>query len=131
MLMRNTWAFLVTCCSSSVCIWLFYMSNLKGITFFSNKGPAKSEKLKCSANIYCGIILIRGGQCSWIVIILLVRGDVISWATGLLHKDARQSITLWRRDMNSLVRVNQEIREHQLTTNNDDSTVDLKERKAF
>ena len=29
---------------------------------------------------YCGIILIRGGQCSQISKILLVRGDVISWA---------------------------------------------------
>ena len=28
---------------------------------------------------YCEIIFIRGGQCLWIVKILLVRGDVISW----------------------------------------------------
>ena len=34
--------------------------------------------------LYCGIILIHWGQRSWIVNILLVRGEVISWATGLI-----------------------------------------------
>ena len=31
---------------------------------------------------YCGIIPIRGGQCSWIVQILQIRLNVISWVTG-------------------------------------------------
>lgn len=40
---------------------------------------------------YCGISLIPLGQCSWIVQILLVRGDVISWVTGFfLHYNARR-----------------------------------------
>ena len=29
--------------------------------------------------VYCGIITIRGGQFSWFVIFLQVRGDAISW----------------------------------------------------
>ena len=49
---------------------------------------------------YCEIIFIRGGQCLWIVKILLVRGNVISW-----------------------VDVTHEINEHWSPTNNEDSTV--------
>ena len=37
-------------------------------------------------------MLIHGGKCSWIVKILLVRGDVISSVTGVLHYNARQFI---------------------------------------
>ena len=33
---------------------------------------------------YCGIILIYRGQCSWIVKIFLVHGDVNTWATGFI-----------------------------------------------
>ena len=42
-----------------------------------------------------GIILILGDQCPWIVKILIVRGDGISWETG--------------RDVNSWVRETHEI----------------------
>ena len=64
--------------------------------------------------MYCGLMLIRGDQCLWIVKILLVlaRGDVISWVIGLLHYNyTGQFITLLnvRRDVNSLVRVTPEI----------------------
>ena len=38
--------------------------------------------------------LFVGGQYSWIVKTLLVRGDVNSWVTGLLHYNARQFSTL-------------------------------------
>lgn len=54
--------------------------------------------------MYCGIIPIRGGQCSWIIYTLLVRGDVMSvCVTGLLHYNAGQFITFWniRGDINS------------------------------
>ena len=58
---------------------------------------------KAFCSIYCEIILIRWGQCSWIC---WLRGDVISWVTGLLHYNARQFITLLniRWDVNSWVR---------------------------
>ena len=46
------------------------------------------------SNGYCGIIL-RGGQCSWIVNIILVREDLFSWVTGLLHHNTKQFMTLW------------------------------------
>ena len=64
--------------------------------------------------IYCGIILIRGIQCSWMVNILLVRGNEILWVTGLLHNNARQFISLLNvlGDVNSWVRVTHEIHEH-------------------
>ena len=32
---------------------------------------------------YCGIVNIRGGQFSWFVNYLQVRGDVISWISWL------------------------------------------------
>ena len=53
--------------------------------------------------MYCGIIPIRGVQCSWIIYTFLVRGDAISWVTGLLHYNAGQFITFWniRGDINS------------------------------
>ena len=37
---------------------------------------------------YCGIILVRKDECFCIVNILLVRGDVILWVTGLSHYNA-------------------------------------------
>ena len=40
----------------------------------------------------CGIIFIIGAQYSWIIKILLVRWDVISWVTGLLHYNIRNSL---------------------------------------
>ena len=63
---------------------------------------------------YCGIILTRQGQCALIIKILLVRGDIISWATGLIHYNARRFITLFkvRGDVSSWVRVTHEIHEH-------------------
>ena len=58
---------------------------------------------------------------------LLVRGDVISRVTGLLHYKTWQSITLLNvyahGDINSWVSVTNEIQEHWSPTNNDDSTV--------
>ena len=33
---------------------------------------------------YCGIILIRGGQCSWIVKIMLIHGDIIWRVTSFV-----------------------------------------------
>ena len=71
---------------------------------------------------------IRGDQCLWIVKILLVlaRGDVISWVIGLLHYNyTGQFITLLnvRRDVNSWVRVTPEILEHRSPTNSKDRTV--------
>ena len=44
---------------------------------------------------YRGITIIRGCQCSRIVKILLVRENVMSWVSGLLHNNARQFITLF------------------------------------
>ena len=74
--------------------------------------------------MYCGLMLIHGDQCLWIVNILLAlaRGDVISWVTGLLHHNY---ITLWnvRGYVNSWVRVTLEILEHRSPTNNNDCTV--------
>ena len=76
---------------------------------------------------YCGIILIHGGQWLWIVKILPVRGDVISWVTGFRHYNARQFITSLNvcGDVNSWVRVTHEIHEHQSPTKNNDSTVGI------
>lgn len=39
-----------------------------------NKGPHDHDVLLYN---YCGIIFIRGGQCSWTAKIVLVHGDVI------------------------------------------------------
>ena len=77
---------------------------------------------------YCEIILIRGGQCSFIVKILLVREDVISrvnaWSV-IPYYNARHIITLLnvRGDVNSWVKGTYEIHEHQTPTNNNESTV--------
>ena len=43
---------------------------------------------------YCGIILIREANVSWILKNFLVCGDMISWVTVWLHYNARQFITL-------------------------------------
>ena len=53
--------------------------------------------------------------------ILLVRRDVISWVTGLLHNNARQFITLIKVD--SWERETPEIEKHQTPMNNDDSAL--------
>ena len=62
-----------------------------------------------------------------IIKILLVRGKVISWVTGLLHYNARQFITLLNvhGDINSWVGVTHKIHEHcpLPPTNKDDSRV--------
>ena len=71
---------------------------------------------------YCGIIHIRGSHCSWIVKIWLVRGDAISWASGLEHYNARQFIAV----LNVCLEVNSRVRkihENETPTNNNDSTV--------
>ena len=60
------------------------------------------------------------GQCSWISKILLVRGEVISWLTGLWHYNARKFISSLnvRWDVNLWVRVTHEIYDYQPPTNN-------------
>ena len=66
------------------------------------------------------------GQCSWILKILLVRGDVISWATGLLHYYVREFSTLLNviGDANSCMCKNNLRNPRTLPpTNNDDSIV--------
>ena len=67
---------------------------------------------------YCGIILIRGGQFSWIVNIFLVRGDVISKVNGLWNYIARQFFILFM-----FVGTLNEIHEHCSPTNTDDFKV--------
>ena len=59
-------------------------------------------------------ILIYGGQCSKIVRILLLHGDINSLVIGLLHYNARQFITLWnvRGDVHFLIRKIHEIHPH-------------------
>ena len=61
--------------------------------------------------IYCGIILIHGGQCLWIFKILLVCGNKISWGTGLLQYNSRQFISLLNvhGDINYWAKVTHEI----------------------
>ena len=61
----------------------------------------------------------------WIVKVLLVHRDVISWVTGLRQYNARQFITSLNicGDINWWVRVTYKIHEHPSSTNNDDSTV--------
>ena len=58
----------------------------------------------------CGNILIRGEQYL-LIAKMLVHGDVISCATGLVHYKARQFNTLLnvRRDVNSWMRVTDKI----------------------
>ena len=75
--------------------------------------------------MYCGIILICVGRCSWIVKILLICGNVILLVIGLLHCNTGQIITLSnvRWDVNLWVGFTHEILKHQSPTNNDDSTV--------
>ena len=52
--------------------------------------------------VYFGIIVICGGHCSWIIVILIVRWDVISMIIVSLHYIVRRFITLLynRRDVN-------------------------------
>jgi hypothetical protein len=83
-----------------------------------------------NAYMYCGIILIRGGQCSWVTTILLVRGNGISWVTCIACIIPGYYIMIFignekqvRGDVNSWARVINEIHEHWSPTNNDDSTV--------
>ena len=42
---------------------------------------------------YCGIIKIRGGQFSWFVNFLQVRGDVISWISWMEREGGKGKIT--------------------------------------
>ena len=83
--------------------------------------------------MYCGIILICVGRCLWIVKILLICGNVISWVIGLLHCNTGQIITLSnvRGDLNLWVGFTNEILEPQSPTNNDDSTVINHEKKKI
>ena len=65
------------------------------------------------------IILIRRDQCLWIIKIKLVRGDVISWVTGLRHYNASQLIT----SLNVRGEVNSWVKDEP-PTKNTDSTED-------
>ena len=47
--------------------------------------PETSLSILAMYMIHCGIILLSGGQRSWIVKISLVHKDVISWINGLLQ----------------------------------------------
>ena len=53
---------------------------------------------------------MRGGQCSWIVKVLLVRGDVIPWETGLFHYNKIHFIIFLniRNDVKSWVKLTHE-----------------------
>ena len=77
--------------------------------------------------IYCGIIVILGGQCSWIAIILPVLGDVTInlSVSNLLNYNTGQFITLLNvcGDIYTQVKATQEIDKHLSPVNNDDSTV--------
>lgn len=66
---------------------------------------------------------VESFQWSWIVKSLLVRGDGISWVTGLLQYNAGQFITLL--NVRSDVKETHEIRKHWSPTNKDNSTVPL------
>ena len=90
---------------------------------FGNVVVKMVHLLKVMDSFYCGIILFRGGKCSWIVKILLVRRDGISWVTGLLQDNAGQFITLL--NVRSGVKETHEIRKHWSPTNKDNSTVSL------
>ena len=72
----------------------------------SKKTGSRDIKVFTLISNYCGIILIGESQCLWIVKILLVRGDVISWVTGLRHYNLRPFITSLnvRGDINLWVR---------------------------
>lgn len=72
--------------------------------------------------MYCGIILIRGSHCSWIVKILLVRRDVHSWVTSEC-KTIHYFVLNISRTINSLVMITHEIHKYWSLTNNDDSTL--------
>ena len=69
------------------------------------------------------LLLIRGGQGSWIVKILPVRGDVISRVSGFRHYNAKQTHyfvkRLRRREFLGKGDPH-EIHEHQSPTNNDE-----------
>ena len=72
--------------------------------------------------MYCGIILIRGSHCSWIVKISLVLGDVHSWVTSEC-KTIHYFVLNISRTINSLVMITHEIHKYWSLTNNDDSTL--------
>ena len=85
---------------------------------------------------HCGIILILGGQCSWIVKILLVRVDLmdlISWVhvTGLLHYNAKAIFTALlkvRGNVNSWVKLIHIIHEHYPPSPHNDYSTVLKQQ---
>ena len=48
---------------------------------------------------YCGIIQIRGVQCSWVNKFLQVRGDVISWVSYAMSPGKRTLIYKLRKEL--------------------------------
>ena len=71
---------------SSFPVWLSFFIRSTGFTKYM------CEELKTI--VCCKIISIRWSPCSWIVRIMLVHGDIISWVTNLFHYNARKFITL-------------------------------------
>ena len=113
-------------CSINIESYLSYFLNVK-IHFFACFIDCKMLR---TWNIkydwtYCRIILIYGGQCSWIVKILLVHGDALSWVTGLLCVNPRQFIILLNisGDVNLWVRVTHQIHDFWSPKNKDDSSL--------
>ena len=70
----------------------------------------------------CGIIFILESQCLWIIKILLVRWDLISWVLVYVIKHNLYTLVSIRGDVNLWVRVTHEINEHRSPKNNNDST---------
>ena len=72
------------------------------------------DSKKNGALLRIEIILIRRDQCLLIIKIKLVRGDVISWVTGLRHYNASQLIISLNvlGDVNLWVRMTDEMHEH-------------------
>ena len=73
---------------------------------------------------FCGIIVICGGHCSWIIEMLMVYWDVISMITVLLRHILRRFLTLLynRKDLNSRMGTHS-VHEHRLSMNNHDFKV--------
>lgn len=100
--------------------WFFFKRwSLLAVTGCENKFSWRANAryfmcLTLSQCITVELFLFVGCKCSWIVTILLVHGDVISWVTDLLYWYAEQLIPSLNvlLDVNSWLRVTQEFRKH-------------------
>ena len=89
-LLKNHW-------SNPQKIKVFTVLQKKSHAFFKQEIITKvqrytEKKIDNILSIYCGIILIREGQCSWIVIILLVHGDIFWLVPALLLYNSTNSL---------------------------------------